>query len=287
MKSPKNILKQTLILLLLSVAASCARHKIIPDKTLALIFRDAFITNAYIENRRISTDSLDFYGPLFARYGYTVDDVQYTIGNFSKRKNARLGDVVEETIKMLEEEGLYYEREAAIMDTVDNIARRTFRRTLLADSLIKVSRLRDTDRLHLRLEGLHPGEYRVEFEYRIDSLDNMPARRAFVEFERADSSRFGRQQANLYRNNRTERFSRTMHADTSVRAMIINLSEFTKAADHSPKRTNRFGITVNTLSVVYTPETEAAVDSLFERQLPLRVFFRDFFPSPSEEPDEQ
>ena len=118
--------------------SACARHKIIPDDTLAQIFHDAFLTNAYIGSEGVKTDSLRIYEPIFARYGYTTDDVHYTIGNFSKRKSARLGDVVELAIEMLEAEGKYYNREVAILDTIDNVACRSFTRTVYALSLIHI-----------------------------------------------------------------------------------------------------------------------------------------------------
>ena len=38
--------------------SACARHKIIPDDTLAQIFHDAFLTNAYIGSEGVKTDSL-------------------------------------------------------------------------------------------------------------------------------------------------------------------------------------------------------------------------------------
>ena len=88
----------------------CARHRIIPDDELALIFHDAFLTNAYLNTENVRPDSLRLYEPIFAHYGYTTEDVHYTIGNFSKRKSARLGDVVEEAIDLLEAEGKIYNR---------------------------------------------------------------------------------------------------------------------------------------------------------------------------------
>ena len=121
------------LLLLGLMAGACTRHKIIPDDELALIFHDAFLTNAYITTERLRLDSLEIYEPIFARYGYTTEDVQYTIGNFSKRKSARLGDVVEESIRMLEEEGKRYEHEVSILDTIDNVARRRATRTVLRE----------------------------------------------------------------------------------------------------------------------------------------------------------
>ena len=134
----KRLIRTALAVVTLLCTAACARHTIIPDDELAQIFHDAFLTNAYIGSQNVRIDSLNIYEPIFARYGYTTEDVQYTIGNFSKRKSARLGDVVELAIDRLEEEGKRYDREVAILDTIDNVARRTFTRTVLSDSLIRV-----------------------------------------------------------------------------------------------------------------------------------------------------
>ena len=96
-----------LLLVVLLLPTACKRRTIIPDDELALIFHDAYLTNAYIEREHIEYDSLNLYAPIFAHYGYTTEDVQFTIGNFSKRKSARLSDVVEAAIDLLEAEGKY------------------------------------------------------------------------------------------------------------------------------------------------------------------------------------
>ena len=45
----------------------CARHTIIPDDELALIIHDAFLTNAYLNEENVRTDSLRLYEPICAR----------------------------------------------------------------------------------------------------------------------------------------------------------------------------------------------------------------------------
>ena len=105
----KLFLRSLFIALFALSTGACKRHTIIPDDELALIFHDAFLVNAYVK-REAKLDSLKVYEPIFARYGYTMADVQYTIGNFSKRKSARLGDVVEQAIVLLEREGKYYDQ---------------------------------------------------------------------------------------------------------------------------------------------------------------------------------
>lgn len=264
----KHLLRRTLLAALFLCAAACARHKIIPDKVLAQIFHDAFLSNAYITTERVDKDSLNIYEPIFARYGYTTSDVQYTIGNFSKRKSARLGDVVELAIKQLETEGAYYEREVAALDTIDNIARRTFTRRVLSDSLVRVRSLRDTARLRFTLD-VQPGEYAVRLNYRIDSLDeNRAGLRGVVWLETRDSMRSNVHTVSL-RRDRTESYSRTLRADSTHRRLHIDFADFRQ----KPRRPS---ITLTDLEVDYTLPTPQAVDSLYLRQMDLRIFADEF-----------
>lgn len=256
-------------LLLGLMAGACARHKIISDEELAHIFHDAFLTNAYVSTERLSLDSLNIYEPIFARYGYTTEDVQYTIGNFSKRKSARLGDVVEEAIRMLEEEGLRYEHEVAVLDTIDNVARRTFTRTVLADSLVRVRSLRDTARLHIRLDSLLPGEYNLTVNYLVDSLDRNPGLRGSAWLIRTDGSRTSSYTFTM-RRNKEERFTRRYTADSTTRELHLNLFLPREGA-------KRPSVTLRDLEIRYTPPTRQAVESLYLRQLDIRIFADEFF----------
>ena len=92
-------MKHTFTILLLAIVAlltACNKPKVIPDKDLGAIFRDAMLVNAYLAiNTGTDLDSLRVYEPIFARYGYTAEDVQYTVHNFSRRKSAHLSDVAE------------------------------------------------------------------------------------------------------------------------------------------------------------------------------------------------
>ena len=167
----KRLIRLFCLIAAATALGSCARDKVIPDEELARIFRDAYLINAYVSDRGVKLDSLELYEPVFSRYGYTAEDVRYTIGNFSRRKSAKLSDVVEQSIRLLEEESAYYKYEVGVLDTIDNVARRRFTRTVYSDSLIRVTRIKDTARLRVRIPDTRPGEYRVSFDYLIDSLD--------------------------------------------------------------------------------------------------------------------
>ena len=265
-------MKTTLRILLLAAAvaaAACARHRIIPDEKLAMIFRDAFLVNAYLSTESLSGDSLNVYEPIFDRYGYTVEDVQYTVASFSRRKSARLGDVVKRAADLLEQEGLIYDREVAVLDTVNNIARRRFTRTLRSDSLLRVERLRDTGLLRIRIPEVRPGDYAVSYRYRIDSADRNRNVRTGVWFERADSSRTANYTM-LMRRGSDETFSRTLTADSSARTLVLDIFIF-RDKPLTPR------IDVRDLRITFTPDTALAVDSLYLEQSELGIFADEFF----------
>lgn len=250
--------------------SACTRDRVIPDAELALIFRDAYLINAYVADRGLDTDSLELYEPVFARYGYTAEDVRRTVGNFSRRKSAKLSDVVERSIALLEAESARYKYEVGVLDTIDQVARRRFTRTVYSDSLVRVRRLEDTARLRIRIPDVRPGEYRISYGYRIDSLDRNANLRMRAWFERSDGSRSSESYSGLVKRRR-ENISRTMRADTSARALVFTLYGSRDALV-------RPDVTVYDLQVVHVPEPADALDSLFFDQLDLRIFADEFFP---------
>lgn len=256
-----------LLLFAVALTTACKRTTIIPDEELAMIFRDAFLTNAYIDHKAVRIDSLNLYTPIFAHYGYTTEDVQLTIGNFSKRKSARLGDVVERAIEMLEEEGLKHDLAVTKLDTIRNVAVRTAERIVLQDSLIRVRTLKDSVRLQFSLPA-EVGEYELTYEFRIDSLDKNKRlyRRTWI--ERNDSTQVN-VQINALARNRDIPVTRKITTDSTAREVKIHLLTFPE----SPKRPS---ITVRDLKVTFSPPERHAIEQLYEKQLGIRIFADEF-----------
>lgn len=251
-------------------AAACSRDTIIPDQTLADIFHDAFLTNAYVgEQRSLEVDSLRIYEPVFERYGYTTEDVMNTIANFSRRKSARLGDVVELAIARLEREGLAYNREVAALDTIDNVALRTFTRTLVSDTLIRFRSERDTSRVNF-VVGVRPGRYTVSYKYKVHEEDGNGYDMHTLMWLERDGSTY---KANMV-NNTLSRYSegnvkREFKVDSTFRRLKVQLVS-REGRFKQPK------VDIRNLEIRYIPPVEEAVDSLYERQLGIRIFTDTF-----------
>ncbi len=252
--------------LVLAAATACDRPKDIPNSRLMNIFHDAFLANAYLREMRIDADSLELYEPIFRRYGYTIDDVRYTLERYSERKSSRLSDLIAVVGDRLAAEASAEAYKVMILDTIDNVAQRAFTRTIYADSLIRATRMRDTTLLQITVEDILPGEYTVSFDYMIDSLDKNRISRAELWLERDDSIQTSRYTTVLYRY-RNESFTRKMTVDSTHRRLRLNLYHHMRYDKRDVPH-----ITVRDVKVVRVLPKAEAVDSLYREQLGIRIF---------------
>lgn len=262
----------TLLSLAIVMLVGCRKNVVIPDDTLSDIFHDAFLSNAYKNVERIDIDSLQIYESIFNHYGYTAEDVRYTIGNFSRRKSARLGSVVEQAIARLEREAKVYKRQVVILDTVRNAAVRSMQREVYADTLIKVRKRADSTRLEIDIEPVLPGEYTISYEYEYEDDVKRHPRRAEFYFEGESGGRMSNISFTL---RKTEYVRRTIRATEHARRLHLNLGMLT-----GKRRPKRQMLTLRNLRVNFKPDADMAIDSMFKRYVDIKIFADGFlFPA--------
>lgn len=267
----RRIVTFLLILVAVGNLLGCKRHIIIPDDTLADIFHDAFITNAYIDNQSVNIDSLRVYESIFNHYGYTADDVIYTIGNFSRRKSARLGMVVEQAISRLEEESQVYAKKVVILDTIRDVAVRTYTRKLYEDTLIQARRRADSTLLRVVIEPIKPGNYIITYTAECEDDLEKYERRAQLYFEDEDGIHYHPSYITV---RKSMRINRTMVAKSdNYRRLVLELGNY---KDRDKRRPKKQHLDIRDLKVVYKPTDDLAIDSLFEHHLPIKIFADGF-----------
>ena len=282
------MIKRVLSILIVGVMfgmVGCSKKNVIPDDVLANIFHDAFVVNAYIGEERIDLDSLQIYEPLFNRYGYTAKDVVYTVGNFSRRKSARLGTVVEQAISRLETESKMYAKKVVILDTIRNVAMRTLTHTVYSDTLIKAKKRADSTALYIEISPIQYGEYIISYRYKCgDDLKRYP-RSAEYYFYDENGNRNGFVSSTLRDKGS---INRSMVSRTDNRKLVLNLGRYTNLNNSSVKNGKKGGknkknrppksqdLEIRDLKVVYKPNQDTAVDSLFERHVNIKIFADGF-----------
>ncbi|MBQ2430071.1 MAG: DUF4296 domain-containing protein [Alistipes sp.] len=259
----------TLLIAATAIMTACNRPKVIPDKELGAIFRDAVLVNAYLMiNNGTNIDSLRIYEPIFARHGYTAEDVQYTIHNFSRRKSANLSDVAEYMILLLDREANALNLQVAKLDTIENAARRHYTKTLLAESDIRVTKEADSARLRFVVEPVYAGTYDVRANYTLDSLDKAAGRRYRLYFERPDSSIRAIANGMIQRRkgaNFDHRYDIT--PEDNYTRLVLEMSHFS-----DPKQRAATRMHIHDVTIRHTPPTEECVDMLFKEQSGVRIF---------------
>ena len=144
------MIKRLICLLCVAVtAAACNRPRNIPDEKLIAITREIFLANAYRDSPKSGfsqADTVDFYTPIFEKYGYKPSDLSYTINNLSRRKSVRFTDILEEVARRLDREDSLMKARIATLDTVDSRTMNRYRRVVYSDSTRRLRRLSDPDK---------------------------------------------------------------------------------------------------------------------------------------------
>ena len=174
----KKVLYVIAVLLAACTLVSCKGYKQIPEDTLASIFKDMYLLNAYIDRHSLGQqlDSIDVYEPILQSYGFTTKDFKNTIVDESKRKSFRLTDIVDRAIAMLEREQVSVEERVRVADYIDSLALAVSTREIYRlDSAIVIHSKADlvNHRIAIPLDyDDYTGRFEISYYYTLDSIDD-------------------------------------------------------------------------------------------------------------------
>lgn len=254
-------------LMICTLFVGCKPNEDIPEEELVNIFHDAFLANAYLSRNSISeSDSLLIYEPILKKYGYTVEEFREAVMTLSQRKSARISELITKASDRLDEEATNERRRLVILDTIDNVAKRTYTRTMYSDSLIHVNRLKDTTKLRISINDIVPGDYQVSFTYYIDTLDENRNSRVEAYLLRNDTLQVKRHTQMLSRY-KEGKYTRTFTVDTIMQELYINMyyhprNEESKLPD----------VKITDFKIVRVLPKQQSLDSLYIEQFDFRLF---------------
>lgn len=267
----KRLYNIFLALALGALLLACNSPRTIPDKTLAKIFHDALLVNAYLQqNPQDKTDSLNIYEPIFAKYGYTTEDMHHTINNIARRKSASLGNVTNYMTKLLEQQSEEFYILVNKQDTIESVAQRRFSEVLYYDTTIVAKTEADTALLKIVIPHAKNGHYNISGSYTLDSDDKGIGRRYAFSWMCGDSLI---RSAGTYpmirgRKSNINTSVSLQESDSAANNLLIDFTRFALKKN----RLKKCPITIHELKVEYRPMLNDAVDKLFEEQSQVRIF---------------
>lgn len=244
-----------LIVVTMLTVVGCQRQKAIPDNELHDIIKEIFLSNAYLSRElpSLKSDSLNLYEPIINDYGYQMGDFIYTLGSFTKRKSMKLSDVMDRVVDELEEESSHYRYRVSVIDSIYNQSQRILSRVVYEQSNITVDRVVDTAKLRVELAEVDRGEYKINYLYEIDSLDdnrNLKTTISIYSGEKEPSVR-----TNWMSLRRRQSYSTNVVVEERDSKLEIVFANY-------PKNLKRPYITIDSLRIVHMLPREEAADSL-------------------------
>ena len=263
-------MKRIICLIIISVAAlACNKPKTIPDDQLKTIVREIYLTNAYCDAgvgfiTGVGADSLDIYSPIFEKYGYEPRDLMYTIDNLSRRKSIRFTDIIDEVVQSLEAEGQVVFDAVAMLDSVDNILGRRYKKEVYKDSVSRhLTKASNMEKPDLTLP-VTLGRYEIIFSYALDTTD----KNSYLQYTHQIVDSAGKMQDQLFRSyvkgeRRKEKVAFEVTKDNATELKIFLARTGLKAP------AVRTDLTVDSLTVTYFLPQQEARDSLSREIFPL------------------
>lgn len=234
--------------------ASCKGYKQIPDDTLADIFRDMYLQNAYIEQHplNMSLDSVDVYAPLIERYGYTEEDFKRTIMDATRRKSFRLTDIVDVAIAKLEAQDEALRRRVWVTERIDSMAKAVSTKEIYRrDSAIKFRSMADSALMTLRVPiDRGAGAVSVSYYYLLDSLDGNKYPYNRHKLLSADGETLVSSSFRMTRDRRTK-YETMLQADGRLAELEITFGNY-------PEKPKRIMLTIDSIVVTHYPTIEEA-----------------------------
>lgn len=170
-------MKTMVYMLLIFLVAGCSQKpKMIPEKEMKKIMKESILADAYLsikDGRDIAgNEELSFFQPILEKFGYTVEDMKYSLGRYSQRKTDVLSMINQQLIDEFKDRKMAMDRIIEINKAWDELALKHSADTVFFNaSAVSIHAIRDTSNMKFDIPFKGPGTYRISFNYTIDSLD--------------------------------------------------------------------------------------------------------------------
>lgn len=241
----------------------CRDKNMIPDDDLMGIISDAYMADAYLREfaDNYDRDTLTFMQPILDKYGYTIDQMEYTFRKMSTRKTSPLPRLIDKVVTDYAEKLKRYRRGYEISLRWDTLANKRATLELMLDSMY-ASKVEDLKKTHFELPMYRSGIYTITMSYRIDSADNN--RGYLIRYTLKDTTDAKtRMVGSVWLGKMGRRaFSVT---DVEVDARKYNLMDITfLSPNNSMKFVGDPKVSIDTMMVTYRPPIEKARELNYE-----------------------
>lgn len=240
---------------------SCDGPKIIPEEKLQNIITDILLTegvrnSGMVIHSDVPLDSVDFYGPVLSKYGYTVSDFSYTINEMASRKSNPLEGVMVKVVATIDRQAAIAQYRYDVARRFDSLALKAYADTVyLMDSTIVGS----VKKIRIKIDSVKAGDYRIAMSYQSMLDYRLPQKSIKYYFASKGEKKSLEQVIWLNRNDKMTKASEILSTPKDRDSLIIFFSEapVTRYVDKSEAPLKDTSV-LKDLVVVHTPPVAEA-----------------------------
>ncbi len=266
-------MKRILIVIALSLSAlfGCDNRREIPAEDLEAIISDAYLTDSYLREfgGRYDRDTLTFFAPVLERYGYTLEDMRYTLYRMVTRKTNVLEPIIEAASEDYARRLARYRRGYDVSLRWDTVAAKRATLEVMLDSM-EARTVSDLRRARFELPLYNTGVYTISMSYRIDSTDRNKS--YLIRYVLSDTlGRSVQNSGSIWLGRVGRKASST--TDVTVNADRYNHMSIDFLSVASGRTVREPNVKVDTMTVTYRPPIEVARKMNYDRYF--GIFNRD------------
>ncbi len=174
-------MKRYLVILLLFISFSCQEKRtFIPDDEFGDILVQSVVADMFTKNTRnipLSRDSISIFLPILDEYGYTYEDMDYTIERMVRRKSNVFDDLMNSVVADVKALRERYEYESGMgRKWRDKIKRMIIDTLYFSPDTMRIKTLEELRKLNYSLPINGEGDVIVKFNYRFMPQDSNSSR---------------------------------------------------------------------------------------------------------------
>lgn len=176
---------------IISIFASCRANepRMIPEDILKKILIETSLADGYARMHIASSrrDTLSIFEPIFTKYGYSPDDLRYTIETHSRRKSNVLVTLIDEAVKDLDNVRVHAQFLNDLNKKWNEKAKESSKEIIYkCFDTLKYRSIDSINKFKIRIPLTKLGQYEITYRYYIDSTDLNPVR--YFNYHRRDST---------------------------------------------------------------------------------------------------
>ncbi len=266
-----------IVSLVLILGSSCSKKReYIPDDDLREIILESVVADMYLRTigtHNIKNDTVSIFLPILDDYGYTYDDMDYTIERMMSRKSNVFGQLMDKVVADVKELRERYEyisslgrnwRKKVTNEVIDTL--------FFSPDSIRIRGKEDLKMLNYRLPLTGAKEYLISFNYQILPQDSNSSR--YVVYNYSDSlsgEEYAGSNLWLSKSQKMTKFSRTISVRGGRKRNMIDIRilSYSSNKDYlSDYGLKSMDIYIDSVTIMSRPDYEIASDRLFNEIYP-------------------